>query len=458
VSEFLHQDRNGCALHGAIKSLSAVQGLVPVLHANPGCSLGARYGENTRTGSLGGAAGWLETSSTNLQEKHVVFGGTSRLREQLKNTVKVLRGDLYVVVTGCVPEVVGDDIQAMVKESREQKLPSIGISAPGFKGNGWSGHATTVKQVLEQLASLENPPREPRAGLVNLLGIAPGLDPFWEGDLEEIAESLERIEIRVQRLFGLGSGVRDWKEARNAALNIVLSPWGLEAAQFLLERDGIPFLDFGHLPVGSRDLGDLVRRVARELGLAEESADALARAEDARQRHHLRKSASAIVSSSFQRRTAVVAGSASAIGLARFLSGTLGQILTTVVFTDAPPEELRADLVRRAREASESVEVDVWFADDADAIRRILGEASAELVLGSALETAWAREAGAASVEIALPLREELVLDGRIAGTRGALAIVSRIWAALRDAPDLKPSGIRPTREQASTANAATTA
>ncbi len=444
MSQSLHEDRNGCTLHGAIKTLSAVEGLVPVLHASAGCSLGARSGENTLAGSLGGTAGWQETSATNLQEKHVVFGGTSRLREQLKNTVKVLRGDLYVVATGCVPETVGDDVPAMVKESREQRYPVIGISTPGFKGNAWHGYATSTRQILEQLPTLEDSPRNPQADLVNLWGIAPGSDPFWEGDLQALQEELERLGLRVQRLFGIGERPAAWKKARHASLNIVLSPWGSAAAQFLKDRDGIPLLDFGYLPVGSRDVGLLLAQVIQAIQLPFPQLEELSKNLDSRQRHFLLKAAPALLTGSFQRRTAVVAPSGTAVGIARFLSGTLGQLVTTLVVTDNPPEEARPNLVRLAREASEGIEIDLFFADSSSEIRRILSEAKAELVLGSSLERTWTESTAAALVEIANPLRDELVLDQSLAGTRGALWLVSRIVRVLSATPVPAPSGIRP--------------
>lgn len=444
MSQIIHHDRNGCSLHGAVKALCAVEGLVPILHASAGCGLGARFPENTLAGSLAGTAGWQETSGTNLLEKHVVFGGTSRLREQIKNTVKVLKGDLYVVATGCVPEVVGDDVPAMVKEAREQRFPVIGISTPGFKGNGWHGAATAVRQVLEQLPTLEDLPVAKDVGLVNLLGIAPGLDPFWEGDLLELEAALAPLGLRANRLHGIGQKPSNWKEARNAALDIVLSPWGLEAARFLEQRDGIPFLDFGFVPVASRDVGLLLAEVSQRLGLPAEPAAELALAEDRKLRYHLRKAAPTWLSGEFQRRTAVVAGSSAAVGLSRYLSGTLGQIVTTVAITDNPPEDSRTALVQRIRDASEGIEIDVSFAESSVDVLRALSAARPELVLASSLERLWTVESGAALVEVSAPLREELVLDQSLAGTRGALSVTTRISRALLSAGRAQASGIRP--------------
>lgn len=430
MSELIREDRNGCALHGAIKTLSAVEGLVPVLHASPGCSLGARYGEGAKSGSLSGAAGWLETSATNLQEKHVVFGGTSRLREQLKNTVKVLSGELYVVATGCVPEVVGDDVPAMVKESREQRYPVVGISTPGFKGNGWQGHALAVRQILEQLPLLDDRAPERDPGLVNILGVAPGLDPWWEGDLESIEASLERLGLRANRFFGIGARPSVWKAARDAALTVVLSPWGGEAARFLEQKYSVPVLDFGFVPVGSRDTAALLHGIASALGLPPERVEPVAKSEDARLRHFLRKAAPRLLEEGFQRRAAVVAGSSGAVGISRFVSGTLGQILTTVVVVDEPAAEVRADIAAKIREADGAGNVEVLFASSASDIHRALLDARPELVLGSSLERDWARAHGSALVEVSSPVTDRLSLDRESTGVGGGLHLLSEILRA----------------------------
>ena len=112
----------GCALHGALHSAAAVPGVVPILHATAGCGIQAHRN--------GAAAGWagpdplggMAAPGPNLFEKQVVFGATARLREQIKNTVKVIDGQLYVVLSDCATEMIGDDVPAMAKEARDQGM------------------------------------------------------------------------------------------------------------------------------------------------------------------------------------------------------------------------------------------------------------------------------------------------------------------------------------------------
>lgn len=428
----IHEDRNGCALHGGLRLLSAIDGVVPILHANAGCSIGARRADSVLTGSSGANfKGWLETSSTNLMERHVVFGGTSRLREQIKNTLKVLDGDLYVVITGCVPEIVGDDVPAMVKEAREQRFPVIGIATPGFKGNGYQGYATVLRSLIEQLpAALEAlPPGE--SPDVNLLGAVPGQDAFWEGDLLEVERAIGRLGLGVNRLVGFGQGIADWQRVPHARLNVVLSPWGLEAAQLLEARYGTPYVDLGWLPVGSRDLGDLLGRIGGALGVAEAVIAGVLRAQDAELRHFLQKVSATYLLHGLQKRVSIVGNAAYAVGLARFLSGTFGQIVAGVVITDGPPEASRTTIEATLRGTQQGSEPALLFSDSSDEIAGFLRAQRQEVILGSALEERVAGALGVPLLEIAAPYRDGPVLRRSYVGVGGAVTLVEDYSAAI---------------------------
>jgi nitrogenase molybdenum-iron protein beta chain len=433
-------DRNGCALQGAALLLETVEGVVPVLHANAGCSVA--FGQD-------GATRANEVASTALLEKQVVFGGTSRLREQIKNTFQVRAGAVFVVLSGCVPEVIGDDVPAMVKEAREQRFPVLGIAVPGFRGHAWSGHAAAAHALLEQLpASLEAATQPAVAADINLLGIAPGLDPTWEGDLIEIEAVLAELGLRANRLVGHGQGVAHWLAAPQARLNLVLSPWGAEAAAGLHRRHEIPCVDLGWLPVGSLDAGALLAQVGRALGIDAQAVAAARARLDARLRRVLRGAAGRGLLDDLQRRAAIVGGSAGAVGQSRFLAGTLGLLVVQVVITDEPPPERRAALAAAVREAAGST-AEVAFLSSRHAIELRLRAAAPELIVGSAFEEGTARALGAAFVEAAAPLRRRPVLGRSHAGVGGAVTLLEELIAALRepsapiDAPARPTAGAR---------------
>ena len=413
-------DRNGCALQGATRLLEAISGVVPVLHANAGCSVAL----DPQGGSRGN-----EIASTVLQEKQVVFGGTARLREQIKNTVQVRAGDLYVVLSACVPEVIGDDVPAMIKEAREQRFPVIGVAVPGFRGHAWSGYSTAARVLLEQLpGALETTTAPADAIDVNLLGIVPGLDPGWDNDLQQIEVLLAELGLRSNRLVGYGQGVAAWQTAAQARLNLVLSPWGLEAATWLQDHHGIASLDFGWLPVGSLDSGLLLAQVGVALALDTDMVDRARARLDARLRHVLRDASARGLLGNLHHRTSVVGGSAAAVGQARFLSGTLGLQVEQVVITDTPPEAARPALVAAVRELA-GPEVDVSFLTSRHAIDLLLRAGAPELIVGSALEERTALALGAAHVEAATPVLRRPFLGRSFAGVNGAVTLLEEILA-----------------------------
>ncbi|MFT3937688.1 nitrogenase component 1 [Rhodopseudomonas sp.] len=64
--------RAGCALHGALYAATAIDGVTPLVHATPGCGVQAGLWQ----GVGGCGASW---PTSNLSEKHIVFGGASTL-------------------------------------------------------------------------------------------------------------------------------------------------------------------------------------------------------------------------------------------------------------------------------------------------------------------------------------------------------------------------------------------
>lgn len=74
----VEKPRNGCALHGAVQTLSEIGGIVPIVHANGGCSV-QNYLANRASGLAGGYVKGMSIPGTNFQERHIIFGGASRL-------------------------------------------------------------------------------------------------------------------------------------------------------------------------------------------------------------------------------------------------------------------------------------------------------------------------------------------------------------------------------------------
>lgn len=121
----ISQVRYVCAL-GASHSASAIPRVIPITHCGPGCAdkqfINVAFYNGFQGGGYGGGA---VVPSTNFSEKEVVFGGADRLRELIASSLKVLDADLFVVLTGCIPDIVGDDVASVAEEFRRQGKPVV---------------------------------------------------------------------------------------------------------------------------------------------------------------------------------------------------------------------------------------------------------------------------------------------------------------------------------------------
>ena len=145
----VYKPRNGCALHGAVSTIEEIRGVVPIVHSNQGCAV-QNYLANKTSGAGANIVEGFSLPGTTVQERHVIFGGASRLREQIKNTVKVINGDLYVVLNSCESAMVGDDIDAMTKESFEQGEHILDSILAGFNGDNHVGYAQVLTDIFKK--------------------------------------------------------------------------------------------------------------------------------------------------------------------------------------------------------------------------------------------------------------------------------------------------------------------
>jgi nitrogenase molybdenum-iron protein beta chain len=426
----LHKNRNGCALHGALKVIDAVEGFAPIIHSSAGCSIQSKYSENIWAGSNGrNCRGWLESSATAVIEKQVVFGGTARLREQIKNTVKVQAADLYVVITGCAPEIVGDDVPAMVKEAQEQGFPVISVSAPGFKGNVYKGYEWTVRSIVERISQFHLP-QQPNQKLVNILGVVPNQDLLWEGNLQELDKTLGLLSIKTSKIFGFGQNIESWRNIPNAGLNLVVSPWGLEIAQLLEKKFGTPYLYFGYLPVGTPDTSRLLTVIGEKLDIPKEVIVQAKLREEKLLAYQVQKLAQTYIQCDLQKELALVGETSNVTGISRFLQNSFGQIVKTVIITDNPNDELRRQIAEDLNTNPNYI-TETIFASDGKAIDEELLKAKPEVILGSSLEQKVARKLSIPLIRISTPVFDQVFLNRTYIGYTGAINLMQDFTSAL---------------------------
>jgi nitrogenase molybdenum-iron protein beta chain len=352
----------------------------------------------------------------------------------------VVEGGLYVVLTSCVTEIVGDDILSVVKEFQSRGVSIVGAHTGGFKGNAYQGYDIVLQAIFKDFVATGRPRQR---GKVNVWGIAPSLDPFWRGNLLGVRGLLEGLGLEVNSFFTLEDSLEGIRSAGEAELNIVVSDvYGIEAAVRFEELHGTPFLATA-LPIGPSACSAFLKAVAGRLGLASSVLDT-ALLQGNRAYYKTLEALTDCYQDMDLQRYAVVVGDANYAGaLTRFLAEDLGWLPELTVCTDLLTEEEQARLAARLGEVR-NVEPNLVFETDGSQVichlnRRWPGSQgqryhdpfSPAFVLGSSFERELAQALGAPHLSISFPVANRAILDRGYAGFRNGLTLVEDLLSAI---------------------------
>ena len=425
MQESIEKSRYGCNLQGALQTITEIKGVVPILHTTPGCGIQNYLAGKAGSGNTGYLKGYSIPNS-NVYEKQVIFGGTSRLREQIKNTVKVIEGDLYVTISGCEAEMVGDDIISMTQEIIDQGETAIYYKAAGFKGDQFTGYEGILKAILTQLP-LNTTDSGKEKGLVNLFGILPKQDIFWQGNLKELQRILGNLGVKANTLFGFAQDIGRWKEIPKAELNIAVSKWGLEAVKKAEERFGTPYLYYPEIGLSEAAVSDFLRKVANQLGMDAEKTERYLAEEKAHFTHALEQIVEAYYDYDFQKTAAIVGDESTVNRYAAFLTRYLGFEVEAAIITDVSGEDKReAGDIPAGKFANQ-----VYFTKDSSEVDEIIENSNAEIIFGSGLENRIAKKRGIPNYIVSYPAYNKVILDRADIGYGGAVSLLEELGSLL---------------------------
>jgi nitrogenase molybdenum-iron protein beta chain len=138
--------------------------------------------------------------SSSMTEDAAVFGGLNNMVDGLANTYNLYKPDMIAVSTTCMAEVIGDDLNAFIKTSKEKgSLPAEFdvpfAHTPAFVGSHITGYDNALLGVLQHFwdGKAGTAPKLERVAnnSINFIG---GFDGFVVGNMREIK--------RIFDLFG----------------------------------------------------------------------------------------------------------------------------------------------------------------------------------------------------------------------------------------------------------------
>ncbi len=162
---------HACQPLGAELAAHGFEGTLPFVHGSQGC---ASYYRSTFNRHFREPAPAVSDSMT---EDGAVFGGQNNLHEALENAYTIYKPKMMAVFTSCMPEVIGDDLTAFIKNARNkdivpQDYPLPYANTPSFNGSHIHGYDAMLVSILQTLT--EGQKIEGRCtGKLNLI---PGFD------------------------------------------------------------------------------------------------------------------------------------------------------------------------------------------------------------------------------------------------------------------------------------------
>lgn len=442
MSSFIDRPKYSCALGGAIATLNALPGVVPILHAAPGCGLNLSYAVNGGSGYVGsGYCGGTALSSSNVCENQIVFGGEERLTEQIEKTVELIDGELYFVVSGCMVEMIGDDIKNAARSADTENAVILAAETGGFKGNSYMGYDIVLQELFRNFTEKQESKDHK---VVNLWGIVPAYDVFWKGNLDIIKKMLLKLGIKANTFFGEGEKLETLKKCGNAVMNIVVSDtYGQGAAKVFEEIHGTPWVTVG-LPIGAHGTDIFIDEVSKALNI-DESLSSKVKAEEKKTYYqYLARLSDLYNDYDLQRYAVIVSDSNYSPALTRFIADDLGWLPEVVIITDIISEDEKQNVLKRFEGIESGVSPEIIFdANEASILPHIKKHWFTDhnqkyyetfapvVILGSSFELDLANDLKAPVLAISYPVTNRVVLDRGYAGYEGALSLIEDLFSIL---------------------------
>lgn len=424
MAKILDKQRYKCAL-AAMQTVQAIDRACPVLHSGPGCA--QKLSDTT------GSSGYLSPQifpCTSINEKDVVFGGVKKLESTIANALKVIDADLYVVLTGCIPEIVGDDVADVVSKFSDAEKPVVFAPTAGFKGNNYKGHEQVVEAIVTQYLKKSD---DKQKGLVNIWADVPYQDLFWLGNIRELENLLTEIGLTPNTIFGYQRGIENINKIPHAEFNLLVSPWvGLKNMKTMEKTLGIPYLHYPVLPVGATETGKFLREIGKFANIDEEKVEAVIKKHEDYFYYLISRYADLFLENRvINKQFSVVADAQYSLAITKFLVNDLGLTPAKQFVTDDTPKEYQEAIKAEFNNLNFGIKADVTFETDGFKIHEAIKEHDYHgypLVLGGYYEKELTEKLKGNFLNISWPVLDKVVFDDFYVGYTGGIRLIEDIY------------------------------
>jgi Nitrogenase molybdenum-iron protein, alpha and beta chains len=171
------------------------------------------------------------------EEDDIIHGASERIRTAILETFERSHPDVLFVVSTCLPEIVGEDIEAVARQARSAlPVPVLFIKTENFT------EITTRKGLENTMVSfmdLMGLPGETLKNTVNIIGSNASEFPGTE-----LSRVLEELGFRINVVFPSQCDLMQIRNASKAQYNILINRHSTPLAEQMKIKYGIPYILF----------------------------------------------------------------------------------------------------------------------------------------------------------------------------------------------------------------------
>lgn len=139
-----------CMPLGGVVAFKGVEHAMILVHGSQGCSTYMRLTNVEHYHEP------VDVASSSLNEKQTIYGGEKNLKKALDNVIRVYKPEVIGVVTTCLTETMGEDLNRIISSYRAEKgeieADIIPVSTPSYDKTHTEGFWTATREIIAHYA------------------------------------------------------------------------------------------------------------------------------------------------------------------------------------------------------------------------------------------------------------------------------------------------------------------
>ncbi len=238
-----------CQPLGAVLCALGFEKTMPYVHGSQGCVAYFRTYFNRHFKEP------VACVSDSMTEDAAVFGGQKNMMAGLENAKALYKPDIIAVSTTCMAEVIGDDLNAFINNTKkaghiEQDFPTPFAHTPSFVGSHTTGWDNMFEGMIKYFTL--NHMDDKKVGSNGKINLVPGFETYLGNfrvmhrmmkemgiDYSLMSDPSEVLDTPADgtfRMYAGGTTQAELKDAPNAIDTLLLQPWQLEKTKKFVQN------------------------------------------------------------------------------------------------------------------------------------------------------------------------------------------------------------------------------